>query len=93
MPRPPRPEPKEGAEDSWPGARMTDPVHEAHRRFVLNLTDALEGLSFRKAAELTGVDRGTLRAIVEGRSWVDAYALAKLEQAFQRTLWPGYIDD
>lgn len=93
MPRPSRPAPNEGAEDSWPASTLTDPVHEAQRRFVLNLKGAIGDLSIRKAAERSGVDRGTLQSLLDGRSWVDAYALAKLERAFERTLWPGYIDD
>lgn len=72
---------------------MSDPVQEAHRRFVINLKEALGDMSVRRAGQVTGVDRGTLQALLDGRSWVDAYALAKLERAFERTLWPGYFED
>jgi transcriptional regulator with XRE-family HTH domain len=90
MPRPKRPAPREGAED-WPIAPMSDPVNEAQRRFAVNLREAIGEMSIRKAAEFTNVDRTTLRNLLEGETWVDAVALAKLERAFERTLWPGYF--
>lgn len=72
---------------------MTDPVHETQRRFIVNLREAMGDMSIRAAARLSDVDRGTLTTLLEGETWVDAVALTKLERAFERTLWPGYIDD
>ena len=51
------------------------------------------GMSIRAASRLSDVDRGTLTTLLEGETWVDAVALTKLERAFERTLWPGYIKD
>jgi transcriptional regulator with XRE-family HTH domain len=51
------------------------------------LNAAIAGRSIREVAELTGVDRATIGAVLAGRSWPDILTLAKLERGLG-ALWP-----
>ncbi|MCI0156819.1 hypothetical protein KNO15_08930 [Leifsonia shinshuensis] len=92
MARPLRVSPNLGLDD-WPTARMSDHAHEAARRFVINLKEAMGGDSVLSTAKRAGVDRNSLRLVLEGRTWPDARLVARLEAAFKKTLWPGYFEE
>ncbi|MDN4598028.1 hypothetical protein P5G59_12820 [Leifsonia sp. F6_8S_P_1A] len=72
---------------------MTDHPHEAARRFVLNLREAMGEASVRSTAIGAEVDRNSLRMVLDGETWPDAKLVAKLELHFKRTLWPGYFEE
>jgi lambda repressor-like predicted transcriptional regulator len=91
MARPLRISPNLGLED-WPSSPMSDHAHEAARRFVVNLRDAMGNDSVLSTAKRAGVDRNSLRLVLEGQTWPDARLVAKLEAAFKKTLWPGYFE-
>ncbi|MGO4534920.1 helix-turn-helix domain-containing protein [Leifsonia sp. 2MCAF36] len=92
MARPLRISPNLGL-DEWLVAPMTDHAHEAARRFVTNLKVAMGTDSVLSTAKRAGVDRNSLRMVLEGHTWPDGRLVAKLEAAFERTLWPGYFKD
>jgi len=69
--------------------RSDDPVAEVARQFVLNLHSAIDIRSIREVARVTGVDRATIAAVLNGLSWPDIVTLAKLEFGLGVPLWPG----
>lgn len=85
-PRPARAVPAELCED-WPDVPCADPVAERARELVLNLRKAMSQRSIRQIASTTGVDRATIGAILQGKSWPDIVTLAKLEEELG-PLWP-----
>jgi len=85
-PRPTRALPAELCED-WPEVPCDDPVAEKARQLVLNLREAIGERSIREIATMTGVDRATVGAVLQGKSWPDIVTLAKLEHELG-PLWP-----
>lgn len=71
----------------WPNERCKDPVAEQARQLVINLREAMAQRSIREIASITGVDRATIGAVLQGKSWPDIATLAKLEHALG-PLWP-----
>ena len=67
--------------------RSDDPVAEVARHFVLNLRKAIGDRSIREVARVTGVDRATIAAVLNGLSWPDIVTLAKLEIGLGVLLW------
>lgn len=90
-PRPARVTPHELCID-WPTVRSDNPVAEVARRFVLNLRNAIGDRSIREVARVTGVDRASIAAVLNGLSWPDIVTLAKLEIGLGVSLWPGRAD-
>ncbi|TFC31463.1 XRE family transcriptional regulator [Cryobacterium sp. TMT2-18-3] len=86
-PRPARVAPHELCVD-WPTMPSDDPVAEIARRLVLNLREAIGDRSIREVARVTGVDRATIAAVLNGLSWPDIVTLAKLEIGLHLLLWP-----
>jgi len=85
-PRPTRALPAELCED-WPEVPSADPVAEKARQLVLNLRAAIGERSIREVAIMASVDRATIGAVLQGKSWPDIVTLAKLEQELG-SLWP-----
>jgi len=85
-PRPTRALPAELCED-WPEVPCADPVAEKARQLVLNLRTAIGERSIREVAIMAGVDRATIGAVLQGKSWPDIVTLAKLEHELG-PLWP-----
>lgn len=75
----------------WPRARLSDPVHESVRRYVLNLTEVIGDRSIRSASELTEVNYSTLHAVLRGEAWPDAITVARTEQGLGARLWDGPV--
>ncbi|WP_157696857.1 helix-turn-helix transcriptional regulator [Leifsonia sp. 21MFCrub1.1] len=92
MPRPPRPNPNAGAEDTWPDQQLDDPVHETARQFVLKVRDAMASSSIRSTATLAGIDHNTLRHVLAGESWPDLIVISRLERALGTRLWPETVE-
>lgn len=90
MPRPTRATPAELVTD-WPRRASRDPAVETARQFALNLTYAMDGMSFRAAKAACGVDHTTISAIVNGLVWPDLNTIAKLEAGLGADLWPSGV--
>jgi len=73
----------------WPTMPSDDPVAEVARQLALNLERAIGGRSVREVARITGVDRATVGAVLNGLSWPDIVTLAKLESGLDASLWPA----
>jgi len=73
--------------ENWPEVPCVDPVAEKARQLVLNLREAIGERSIREIATMAGVDRATIGAVLQGKSWPDIVTLAKLEQVLG-SLWP-----
>ena len=85
-----RPAPRDAVKGEWPGGLSTDPAVIAAQRFATNLARAVEDMSLREAARMSGVAHTTIKAIIDGRVWGDVYTLAQLEAAFGK-LWGELI--
>lgn len=72
----------------WPSVPSADPRGEVARLFAASLRVALDGLTVRAAAELTGVNRSSVAAILAGTTWPDMATIARLEDGLKRPLWP-----
>lgn len=75
----------------WPNLPVPDPIHEAVRRYVVNLRTAVGGDSIRAAATRTQVNYSTLHAILDGEAWPDAITVARTEHGLGRRLWDGPV--
>jgi transcriptional regulator with XRE-family HTH domain len=72
----------------WPERSSVDPIAERARQLALNLREAIGQRSVREIASITGVDRATIGAVLQGKSWPDIVTLAKLEHELG-SLWPA----
>jgi transcriptional regulator with XRE-family HTH domain len=72
----------------WPDSPSDDSSAEVARQFALNVRAAMGGRSIREFARDTGVDRATITGIVNGSTWPDLQAIARLEAAVGNALWP-----
>jgi len=61
---------------------------EYARRFALRLGGVIGEGSIRAFGRDADVAPGTLRAILEGRTWPDLETVAKLESSVGEILWP-----
>jgi hypothetical protein len=86
-PRPTRALPADLCVD-WPERSSVDPIAERARQLALNLREAIGQRSVREIASITGVDRATIGAVLQGKSWPDIVTLAKLEHELG-SLWPA----
>ena len=73
--------------ENWPEVPCADPVADKARKLVLNLRAAIGERSIREVATMAGVDRATIGAVLQGKSWPDIVTLAKLEHQLG-SLWP-----
>ncbi|WP_091228110.1 XRE family transcriptional regulator [Microbacterium sp. 3J1] len=71
----------------WPDKPSADPAGEAARRFALNLRDAIGDRSIRAVGRDAGLDEGTIRKILSGRSWADLHTIWSLETALDTELY------
>ncbi|WP_083652858.1 helix-turn-helix domain-containing protein [Serinicoccus sp. CNJ-927] len=90
MVRPSRPAPRELV-DPWPTGDARDAAAAVAARLAVNLREAVAGRSTRAVAELTGVDRTTVAAILNGTTWPDLATVARLEHGLVVDLWPGGV--
>ncbi|MEU5102053.1 helix-turn-helix transcriptional regulator [Streptomyces sp. NPDC021354] len=86
--RPPRelaPDP-----EAWPDGHLTDPGAAAVQDVARTLAQILRerGLSLRRIAEISGVNRQAIADLLEGRSWPDIATVARLGDALAVPLWP-----
>jgi hypothetical protein len=58
------------------------------RRLALELQKLIGSTSLREAARLTGVDRTSIRDVLDGASWPDLATIAKLELGLGGRVWP-----
>lgn len=71
----------------WPDRSSTDPAGEAARRFAVNLRDAIGDRSVRAVARKAGIDEGTIRKILLGKTWADLHTIWSLESALEAELY------
>ena len=71
----------------WPEKPSTDPAGEAARRFALNLRDAIGDRSVRAVARDAGINEGTIRKILLGKTWADLHTIWSLESALDTELY------
>ena len=85
--------PRELADDpeNWPHADLS---HHPAAAVVQAIAAALQkvmaeqGLSFRRLAEVSGVNRQTINDVAVGRCWPDVATIAQLEAGLAIRLWP-----
>lgn len=86
--------PRELADDpeNWPHADLSGHVAAAVVQSIaatLQAVMAERGLSFRRLAELSGVNRQTVNDVAVGRCWPDVATIAQLESGLTIRLWPA----
>jgi DNA-binding phage protein len=84
--------PRELAADpeTWPHAQLTDPGAAAVQDIARTLARILgdHGMSLRRIADASGVNRQAIADLIEGRSWPDIVTVARLGDALAVPLWP-----
>lgn len=84
--------PRELAADpeTWPHGHLTDPGAAAVQDIARTLARILgdRGMSLRKIADTSGVNRQAIADLLEGRSWPDIATVARLGDALAVPLWP-----
>ncbi len=84
--------PRELAADpeAWPDGHLTDPGAAAVQDIARTLARILRerGLSLRKVAEASGVNRQAIADLIDGRSWPDIATVARIGDALEIPLWP-----
>ncbi|MFI6903946.1 helix-turn-helix domain-containing protein [Nonomuraea sp. NPDC050394] len=85
--------PRDLAQDpeNWPHADLSGHVAAAVvQAIAASLRAVMEerGLSFRRLAELSGVNRQTVNDVAVGRCWPDVATIAQLEAGLSVRLWP-----
>ncbi|WP_200809762.1 helix-turn-helix transcriptional regulator [Demequina sp. NBRC 110054] len=73
---------------NWPEESISDAAGEVARLLAIALRDTIDGISLRRASNLTGVDHVTIADILRGDSWPDLITIARLEAGLETTLWP-----
>ncbi|TDD00514.1 XRE family transcriptional regulator [Nonomuraea deserti] len=86
--------PRDLAEDpeDWPHANLSGHPAAAVVQAIaaaLQAVMAERGLSFRRLAEVSGVNRQTVNDVVVGRCWQDVATIAQLEAGLAVRLWPA----
>lgn len=86
--------PRELADDpeNWPEAAIPDrPQARVVQAIAAALTRHMtrQGLSLRRVAELSGVNRQAIANLLAGDSWPDVATLSRLEDALGVGLYPG----
>ncbi|WP_181958582.1 helix-turn-helix domain-containing protein [Nonomuraea diastatica] len=86
--------PRELADDpeSWPHADLSGHPAVAVVQAIaaaLQAVMAERGLSFRRLADVSGVNRQTVADVAGGRCWPDAVTIAQLEAGLAVRLWPA----
>jgi len=86
--------PRELAKDpeNWPHADLSGhPAALAVQAIAAALQNVMaeQGLSFRRLAERSGVNRQTVNDVVVGRCWPDVATVAQLEAGLGIRLWPA----
>ncbi|MFE3455138.1 helix-turn-helix domain-containing protein [Nonomuraea sp. NPDC059194] len=89
--------PRDLAEDpeNWPHADLTHHPAAAVVQAIaatLQAVMAERGLSFRRLAEVSGVNRQTVNDVAVGRCWPDVATIAQLETGLSVRLWPAAAD-
>ncbi|WP_051753401.1 helix-turn-helix domain-containing protein [Streptosporangium amethystogenes] len=85
--------PREMAQDpeNWPHADLSGhPAAIAVQAIAAALQNVMaeQGLSFRRLAEVSGVNRQTVNDVAVGRCWPDVATIAQLEAGLGIRLWP-----
>ncbi|MFI7644384.1 helix-turn-helix domain-containing protein [Nonomuraea sp. NPDC049400] len=86
--------PRDLAEDpeNWPHADLSGHVAAAVvQAIAATLAEVIadQGLSFRRLAVMSGVNRQTINDLVAGRCWPDVATIAQLEASLAIRLWPA----
>lgn len=71
----------------WPDEPSADPAGEAARRFAVNLRDAIGDRSVRAVAREAGLNEGTIRKILLGKTWADLHTIWSLESTLDTQLY------
>lgn len=80
-----------GDPENWPHADLSGHPAAAVVQAIaaaLQREMAERGLSFRRLAELSGVNRQTVNDVTVGRRWPDVATIAQLEAGLSVRLWP-----
>ncbi|MGP3916749.1 helix-turn-helix domain-containing protein [Nonomuraea sp. 10N515B] len=85
--------PRDLAEDpqNWPHADLSGHMAAAVVQAIaatLQKVIAERGLSFRRLAAMSGVNRQTINDLAAGRCWPDVATIAQLEAGLGIRLWP-----
>ncbi len=57
--------------------------------FALAVEAAIGDRTLREVARQAEISHTTLSAVLHGQRWPDMITIAKLEETFERALWPG----
>lgn len=78
------------ARGDWKSARVDGPRLVLYAQaFALAVEDAVGDRTLRDVARQADLSHTTLLALLHGQRWPDMVTIAKLEEAFDRPLWPG----
>lgn len=78
--------------ENWPHADLSGhPAAAVVQAIAAALQEVMaeRGLSFRRLAEVSGVNRQTVNDVVVGRCWPDVATIAQLEAGLAVRLWPA----
>ncbi|MFE1249552.1 helix-turn-helix transcriptional regulator [Streptomyces sp. NPDC058766] len=79
-----------GDPEAWPHAQLADPGAAAVQHIARTLAEFLaeHGVSLRRVAVRSGVNRQAVADLINGRSWPDVATVARLGAALAIPLWP-----
>lgn len=80
-----------GDPERWPDAVIPHPQARVIQSIAREVVVQLErqGLSLRRLADLSGVNRQVIANLIAGGSWVDVATVSRLEDALGIGLYPG----
>jgi len=78
------------ASGDWKFGRVVGPRLVLYAQgFAVAVEDAMGDRTLREVARQAEISHTTLLAVLHGQRWPDMITIAKLEEVFQRSLWPG----
>ncbi len=78
------------ASGDWKLGRVAGPRLVLYAQgFAVAVEAAIGGRTLREVARQAEISHTTLLAVLHGQRWPDMITIAKLEETFQRSLWPG----
>ncbi len=78
------------ASGDWKLGRVDGPRLVLYAQgFAVAVEAAIGDRTLREVARQAEISHTTLVAVLHGQRWPDMVTIAKLEETFQRALWPG----
>ncbi|WP_254665824.1 helix-turn-helix transcriptional regulator [Streptomyces sp. WMMB 322] len=79
-----------GNPEAWPRADVADPAAAVIQHIARSLSGVIEerGLSLRRCAERSGVNRQAIADLIVGNCWPDVATLVRLEDSLGTPLYP-----